>query len=157
MLYDGSSGKIKIGLFELVSIAARGISPTAPRDEEESARGEGTKRQLEKQLGKGEEQELIFGFDAGEYSFELYCIADRIENGKISILRKVDRPAKRISKQQLKLPRAELFVLGYVYASLSNLNQVALELVVLSEDGEAIKSQENVNISKLKSFLKSAI
>jgi len=152
MLYDGSSGKIKIGLFELVSIAARGISPTAPRDEEESARGEGTKRQLEKQLGKGKEQELIFGFDAGEYSFELYCIADRIENGKISVLRKVDRPAKRISKQQLKLPRAELFVLGYVYASISNLKEVALELVVLSEDGEVIKSQENVNISKLKSF-----
>ena len=79
MKYESDSGKILISCREFVSIARRGISVAVPTDADEPELHKTSRGLLNKILGERRNEEIIWGFDACSYSFELICHADKID------------------------------------------------------------------------------
>jgi len=133
MLYNKESGKIKIGLWEFVSISRRGISPTLPFDEDEPTLRTLSKSRIRAILGTDEPQKLLFGFTFGEYSFELLCEADAISENKISLVREISSNPAKPRKEDVSQIRGEAFVIGHALASLYGYESIVLDITYVNK------------------------
>lgn len=153
MLYNKESGKIKIGLWEFVSISRRGISPTLPFDEDEPTLRTLSKSRIRAILGTDEPQKLLFGFSFGEYSFELLCEADAISENKISLVREISSNPTKPKKEDVSQIRGEAFVIGHALANLSGYECIVLDITYVNKtSGEMNTVTEQAVASRLEAF-----
>ena len=153
MLYDNDSGKIRLGLSEFVSVARRGISPTLPFDEDEPSTRTPSSQRVKAILGEYRSERLYFGFESGEYSFELSAEADSISDNEISLVREISSSPAKPSREEAAQIRGEAFTLGHILASLRGFEGIILNVTYVSRSsGEFDSVRETVDAKKLASF-----
>lgn len=142
MRYDKDTDEISISVREFVSIARRGISPAMPYDDEEpcgTASSAYAKRMI---LGDLEGSTMYFGCEGGGYRFRLAGAYDGLKDGVLTIVKSVNDDPSKVSKSDLAQIRAEAFVLGYIYLSLSGEKRVLLRATFINEETLASTSIE---------------
>ena len=157
MKYDKERGIIEISLKEFVSIARRGVSPTASPDEDEPTGGSVADRRLAKIVGDVPRERLNFQFTDGVYSFELYgrVIAD---GDCLWVSSTVSSNPHRPRKSEIAHLRGEGYIAAYMLASLGGLSAINIRFVYFNEaSGEYAESLEVVNIKKLTTFFKKCL
>ena len=153
MYFDKESGKIKLGISEFVAISRRGISPTLPFDEDEPTQGEISASRARAILENYSPERLYFGFEAGEYAFELLAEADAVSENKISIIREISSSRAKPGREEAAQIRGEAFTLGHILSSLRGFDSVILSITYLStSSGEFTATDEVVSAKKLLDF-----
>ena len=105
MRYDAESNIIKIHLSEFVSIARRGISPSASYDEDEPNISELTKNAINRIICKAEPTELCYRFNDGGWDMELSGSIDNFCDGCITMAKMLESSVARPNKQEMAQAR----------------------------------------------------
>ena len=152
MRYDGESGKIKIGLSELVAIARRGISPTLPYDEDEPMILETTARRLSRILPDLTTDRLVYGFNDGEHDYELTTDILSYDGESLTLAREIEGNPEKPPKEVTAQVRGEGFVTAYALCDMYGTESLTLRYVYLGIGGDHAITSETVSAKKLKSF-----
>ena len=130
MLYDRESGKIKISLKEFIGIARRGISPTLPFDEDEPNISDTSLLLLRGELPDIKRDEVIYGFSAMGYDFELYMQMVYVMGGEVIIAKEIDGSPKSLTRDEKAIMRAEAFVIGKAMCDLQGFDSMLLQFYI---------------------------
>ena len=153
MRYDAESGKILIGVSEMVAIARRKISPILPFDEDEPELSEASSRRLAAYLEGASPAELRLGFESGGYSFELCGRADGVSENKVAVAKEVPNTGVRGKREIIEQIRGEAFILAYMLATLEGYSEVEIRTLRFSiGDGEVIDARSTISIKRLTTF-----
>ncbi len=158
MRYDSDSGKILISLSELVAISRRGVAGTLPFDEDEPGILRPSKRARRTVLGECDEVKLTWGFDAGDYAFELLGEADKLEGSTVTLLGSISGRPDSPKKEEERQLRGAAFILGYVYSSIEGLDSVELCVTYINEaSGDVATRVEKVGRKDLEKFFNKCV
>lgn len=139
MRYDSESGKIKIGLSELVAIARRGISPTLPYDEDEPMILEATVRRLSRILPDLTRDRLVYGFTDGEHDYEFATEILSYDGESLTLAREIEGNPEKPQKEVTAQVRGEGFVTAYALCDMYGIESLTLRYVYLGTSaGHAI-------------------
>lgn len=153
MRYDSESGKIQITLTELISIARRGISPTVPYDEDEPWVESPVQRRLASIEPDLTPATVRFGFEDGEYSFEMSLAAESIEGNNVTIAREIGSSPMKPKKEDEKQVRGEGYVIAHALATIESYKEINLRIIYLnSMTGEINSVSERVTSARLSTF-----
>ena len=150
MRYDCESGKIKIALGELVSIARRGISPTVPYDEDEPRTASPKSAGMRRLLPCSESSILHFGFEESGYSFEMAAKADGLDGNTVTVVREITSSPSKPKREEQRQVRGEAFALAYAIAEIEGYEEILLNITYLNSlTGEYNTVSERVSTSRL--------
>ena len=153
MRYDSEKELIRISLGEFVSIARRGISPTASYDEDEPEVNRITRARLGGIIGDITGEELKYRFIDGEFTFELSATADSIEGNTIMVARTVESDHRHPKKSEIAEIRGEGYISAYMLSRERGVDPVHIRFIYLSDSsGEFSEKVEVVSGRKLESF-----
>ncbi len=153
MRYDADSGKIKLGCRELVSCARRKISSALPYDEDEPTPSLASLKNIALAADGAERTKLYFGFESGEYSFELLCYPEGIKGDEIVLVREAELRRGSVNSHVRAQCEGEAYICGYALASLSGLPSVKLRIAYFDTVSEArCEWEERVGAARLKAF-----
>ena len=153
--YNRESGRIVTTVYELISIARRGISPTVTYDEDEPSIREASARMLRRIVGEGEARSITYGFDDGAYGFEFTASIDRAEKNALTVAREVGTSTGKPTREDDKQIRGEAFVLGYALAKIEGYDSVLLKIVYINPiNGSYTVTEEELKIQKLETFFR---
>ena len=153
MRYDGETGKLKISLGELVTIARRGISPTLPYDEDEPRTDPLKAERVRRIMPELEGSSLYYGFDADGYSFEMTVTADGIDGNKVTVARDISSSPKKPRSEEERQVRGEAFVIAHILAELCEYKEISLCILYInSRSREHNTVSETVSRSRLSVF-----
>lgn len=153
MRFDAESGIIRIGLYEFVSIARRGISPSVSYDEDEPRISSISDRSLAKLVQAPTDSELVYRFISGENTFELYGKAEAVCGNEITLARAIESRPSRPKKSEIAQIRGEGYLLGYMLAKRGGFNSATIRFIYQSlASGEIAEKTEIVSLKKLESF-----
>jgi len=158
MRYDADSGKILIGVSELVSVARRKISPILPYDEDEPALGDTSARRLAAYIDGEQPQTLRIGFESGGYAFELCGTANAVTDNRITVARDLLMTGRKYHREELLQTRGEGFILAYMLSTLRGYDEVELRLLRFCLDsGEISDGVEKISLKRLDTFFKKCV
>lgn len=153
MRYDAESGKILISLTEFVSIARRGVSPSATFDDDEPDVASPSRIRLKKIYGEMTPRVLSIEFSSHGESFLLSGHCDSAHDGEITIARSITSNPQRPKKSEIAEIRGEGYVAAYMLCLEDGKKSVQIRFIYLNESsGEFAESYESVDIKKLENF-----
>ena len=153
MRYNAENNIIEIGLNEFVSIARRGISPTVSYDEDEPEVSAVAKARLCRIFGDMKAEELSLEFGSGEFNFRLSGYVDGLSANQITLARSVTSNPNRLRKSELAEIRGEGYILAYMLAKTTGLDNVSIRYIYFSEaSGDFADKTEVIGYKKLDSF-----
>ena len=153
MRYDAESGIIKIGLYEFVSIARRGISSSLSYDEDEPRVSTPAATRLSRLGIEAREERITHRFINGEWVFELSCRVEGISKNEITVARAVESDPRRPKKSEVAEIRGEGYIAAYMLARERGLDSVSIRFIYFGEgSGELSEKIEIVSKKKLEGF-----
>ncbi len=153
MRYDDKTGKIKISLSELVTIARRGISPTLPCDEDEPKTDSLKSQKLRRLIPDLESSDLHYGFDCDGFSFEMSATADGVGGNAVTVAREITSSPKKPRREEERQVRGEAYVISHVLSELCGYSEILLNILYLNSfTGEYNTVTERVSKAKLSVF-----
>ncbi|MBR5448435.1 MAG: hypothetical protein IKV43_00465, partial [Clostridia bacterium] len=143
MKFDSNENRLLISVKELVMLAHRGISRPFDNDPVTDAHS----------VSDGEKIQLSKECKIGEYDATVYGSADRVMEGKLTIMREVTARGGKVAKEDRELTRGE----GFLLLSLLGLD-AALDVIYFDRDGEIITEECEAPTKKsLDAFFKRCI
>ena len=153
MRYNADSNIIRIHLSEFVSIARRGISPSASYDEDEPNITLATKTRLDRILGSTNPSELSYRFSDGRWDMELFGSADSLSHGEITIARMMDSNPSRPNKHELAQLRGEGYIAAYMHCMSDEIDSINIRFILLGKGSiDYVEKTEIVSLKKLRTF-----
>ena len=153
MRYDAESGIIKIGLYEFVSIARRGISSSLSYDEDEPRVSTPAATRLSRLGIEAREERITHRFINREWVFELSCRVEGISKNEITVARAVESDPRRPKKSEVAEIRGEGYIAAYMLARERGLDSVSIRFIYFGEgSGELSEKIEIVSKKKLEGF-----
>ena len=151
MRYDSESNIIKIHLGEFVSIARRGISPTASYDEDEPNLTALTKTRLQRIIGIVEPRELSYRFNDGRWDMELCGRVESLCGNEITVAKMMESSPRRPHKQELAQIRGEGYIAAFMYAKKAGIDQITIRFIYLGTSGDYAEKTEIVSLRNFRS------
>ncbi len=157
MKYDTETGRISVGLSELVTLARRSLSIHGTNDEDEPRSAEALGRRLKRIIGEYTKSGLYFEFSHSEYSFEMSPFSI-ISGSEITVAKTVASRLGKPNAEEREKIRGEGYVLGHILAETMGYEHISLRLIYLSESSEEYTlSEECVDRKRLALFFEKCL
>ena len=158
MKYNAESGRIRVELRELITLARRSLSTYSTKDEDSPALRDITKRKLEKIIGKHEGARLYFEFSSSGFDFEICADAGAVDGDRITLGKTVSSLRAKPNRDEAAIARGEGFILGHILCETMGYKSATLRFVYFGDGSDRFtETLEVVTADKLAFFFKKCL